>query len=315
MAGRGTRRAGWARIVMGSLRRWVVRRLAVLTAVLAVLAAGLLGGCSAGSGVDAMSADGDDAGGGVAAPEETAGGDTGARRAAVQTRQVIATGRVTLAAEDLDATRADVQDLLARFGGYVAEEDTRHDDAGATERSTLRLRVPSQHFDRVMAAFEDVATLVDSGRSTVDVTTEVIDVDARIRTQEVSLRRLRGFLGKAADVEAMIRLESEIAEREADLASLRAQQEHLEDQTSLATVTVTLVPTAAAEPGPLDEAGFLTGLRTGWDALTGAFVVGATALGVVLPFSLVAGLVVVPLWWGVRSHRRRTPALEPGPTE
>jgi hypothetical protein len=145
----------------------------------------------------------------------------------------------------------------------------------------------------------------------VDVTDEVIDVESRIRTQEVSLDRLRGFLGEATDVNAMIRLEGEIARREADLASLRGQQEYLEDQTSLATIMLTMTrdhPDAPPDVDPLDGAGFLSGLRGGWEALVSALVVGATVVGAVLPFAVVLGLLGVPVWLWVRRRRPVAPS-------
>ena len=232
----------------------------------------------------------------------------GAGRVGVQTRAVISTGRVDLESADLVEARSQVERLLGRFGGYVGREETASDDDGRTSRSTLQLRVPSQHFDTVMGSFAELGKVLSTKRESEDVTTEVIDVDSRIRTQEVSLGRLRKFLARATKVTDMIRIESEIARREADLASLRAQQEFLADQTSLATITLTMaLPPEKAEEDedPLEDAGFLTGLRNGWDALTDVAVVGATAAGALLPFAVVLGLLLVPLVVWLRSGRRR----------
>jgi hypothetical protein len=177
--------------------------------------------------------------------------------------------------------------------------------------------VPSQHFDTVMASFGEFATVIDAGRKAEDVTTEVIDVESRIRTQEISLERLRAFLGRATRVTDMIRLESEIARREADLASLRSQQEFLADQTSLATITVqmALPPEKVKDKDdPLEDAGFLTGLRNGWDALTDVTAVAATVAGAVLPFLGVLLVILVPMGLWLRTgRRRRGPVTAPPP--
>jgi hypothetical protein len=113
----------------------------------------------------------------------------------------------------------------------------------------------------------------------------------------------------------MIRLESEIARREADLASLRAQQDYLSDQTSLATISVTMTTPEAAPKGkddPLEDAGFLAGLDGGWNALLDALVVVATVLGAVLPFGVVLAVLGVPfLVWLRTARRRRTAAAPP----
>lgn len=282
-----------------------------------------LAGCAAGGGSDGSSSSSNSGERALAAPAPLGQADGKAQRSggiagkparpAIQTRAVISTGDVRVEAQDLGKARDELDRLLGRFGGYVSDEQTTNDKHGQTSRSVLKIRVPSQYFDQLMAAFDDFSTVLDTDRQAVDVTTEVIDVDARIRTAEVSLQRLRGFLGKATDVNEIIRLESEISSREADLSSLRQQQKYLDDQTSLATITVTMTrPAAASKPEPIDHAGFLTGLAKGWDALVGAFVVAATVVGALTPFAVLAALVGVPVALWMRSRgRRRTPAVPP----
>jgi len=245
------------------------------------------------------------------------GGVTGgeartAGRTAPLAREVIMTGEATLQAEDVAGLRDDVGRLVDRFGGYVSTERSFDDEKGRLVEDRLVLRVPSSRFDQLMAEFEEVATVLDAKTDSDDVTTEVIDVDSRVRTAEVSLDRLRSFLRRSNDVNALIRLESEMAEREADLASLRAQQDYLEDQTSLATLRLTLQRPPDGEPGDdPGDGGFLAGLAGGWDALQGSLLLAATVLGAVLPFALVGALVGVPVLLALRSSRRRRPAAAP----
>jgi hypothetical protein len=284
--------------------------------------AALLVGCSGGGDSEAASDAGGDASGSTmdaAASMQREAADSGrpgaaprtAGRTAVQTRAVISTGRVELVEDDLEEARDELDRMLGRYGGHVAKEQTSKDDDGQADHSELELRVPSRHFAALMDDLEGLGKVTDRGRKAVDVTTEVIDVDSRIRTQEVSLDRLRGFLGEATDVNAMIRLESEIARREADLASLRAQQDYLADQTSLATISLTMTrdhADRAPDDDPLDDAGFVTGLRNGWEALVSVLVVGATVVGAVLPFALVLAVLGLPLWLllSARSARARS---------
>ena len=294
--------------------------------VLVLLVMTVLGACSGGGDTESASSDG-----GQVTSEQlgSSGGDRvdalkdGAEerggvagRVPVQARSVISTGKVQLEAEDLLDARDEIDRLLGRYGGYVAREETHSDENGRTSSSTLQLRVPSQHFDIVMSSFGEFATVIDSGREAEDVTTEVIDVESRIRTQEISLERLRKFLARATKVTDMIRIESEIARREADLASLRAQSDYLADQTSLATISVrmALPPEKAEEDDPLEDAGFLTGLENGWHALVDVAIVGATVLGATLPFLAVLALVLVPLvLWTRAGRRRRQPVSAPPP--
>ena len=303
-------------------RRGAVPALSLLFALLVAL---LVTACSSGGG---LGTGGDDSGGGGESLEAEGGdGDAGLRglggqegrkptadlaaRVGPLTRQVIRTGEVTLQAEDVAGLREEVDRLVQRYGGYVSSERSFTDDEGRLVEDRLVLRVPSARYDRVMSDFAEVATVLAPSHETDDVTTEVIDVDSRVRTAEVSLDRLRSFLRRSTDVDAMIRLESEMAEREADLASLRAQQDYLEDQTSLATISVTLQRPPEDEPAEASGDGFLAGLAGGWAALKEVLVVTATVLGALIPFALVAAILGVPLLLALRSARRRRP-VTPG---
>lgn len=295
----------------------------VLLALLGVGLAAGLAGCSGGpggSGAGATSA-GDAAeaaapaaaggsvareGGGPPAPAP----DRAAGRVAVETRAVIEKGQIELVGKDLTELRADVQRLLDGFDGYVAEEETSNGDDGDVDHSRLVVRVPSPAFDEAMTAFGDLGRLESTQRQARDVTTEVIDVQARVRAQEKSLRRLENILTEARDLGDVIRLESEIADRQAALDSLKAQQAYLADQTTLATITLYLSAPERVAPAPgTDDAGFLTGLAAGWRAMT-TFLAGvATTIGAVLPFAVLLGVLALPVWlaWRGLRARRRTP--------
>jgi hypothetical protein len=162
-------------------------------------------------------------------------------------------------------------------------------------------------FDTTKNALERLGTTRSSSQSTKDVTTQVIDVAERVQTLQNSLNRLQRFQRTARDVSDLIRYEQEITDRTSELQSLKAQQAYLADQTSMATITVSLAPTPrhVAPHGALDDAGFLTGLKGGWQALVGFVVVALTVLGAVLPFALVLLVLGVPTWVAVRALLRR----------
>jgi hypothetical protein len=322
-----------ARSVSGRRATRVVGLPGVLVGVFVGVLA-LLAGCS--SGADSASVDMPEAAGGgdhagiverglADGDEATAdtGGEAGlssgaANRPAVQTRAVIRRGEVALVTREVNRARTEIDDLLASLGGYLASEDTFNDRSGRPERSVLVMRVPEPAFDEAMRALAGIGRTERTDRRSKDVTTEVIDVDTRVATQEASLARLQRFLRQASDVDDMIRLESEIATRQATLESLKAQQKYLADQTSMSTITVRLrTPAAPPPPEPAQEAGFVVGLANGWSALTAVLVAGATVAGVLLPFLVALALVGVPVWLLVRAVARRrgqaAPVVPPTP--
>jgi len=269
-----------------------------------------LAGCSGGGGDATSAGDGSGAGGADAgarsATGEAAAAGGGAKRTTVRDRAVVSKGQLSLHSQDVAGLRADVQRLLDGFDGVLAEEESSSDVDGRTQHSRLVVRVPSGSFDEAMAAFEDLGRLESTSRQSEDVTTEVIDVDARVRAQEKALTRLESLLTRAEDLGDVIRLEDEITERRAALESLLAQQAYLADQTSLATITLYLTSVDGDLPrGDDRNAGFLVGLEGGWNALKTVTLGLATAAGALLPFSVVLLVLGPPTWLVVRGMLRR----------
>lgn len=295
-----------------SARRFRRLAAAVLLAGFVAVAAGCSGGSNEASSGDAQTvADGQeggdfagsDADGGKTAPEAP----NGANRTTVQARSVIRTGQVALTGKNLDKTRDEVDQLLFAMGGSIDNEQTTHDDDGGIERSTLVLRVPVATFEATMKALEKLGKVKTSDSTSKDVTTEVIDVNERVETLQTSLDRLQRFQSQSENIDDLIRFEDQITTRESELRSLEAQQAHLLDQTAMSTITLYLsVPDKyVAPPGALDDAGFLAGLKGGWNALLDFVVVGLTVAGAALPFAIAFALVGVPTWLLVRTSADR----------
>jgi hypothetical protein len=271
---------------------------------------------AAGVSADGGSTDGGSTDSGGRAGPRTAGV---ANRTLLRDRAVVMTGRVALSSTDLEKVRADVDDLMAALGGSVESEQTSNDRHGRTERSTLVLRVPVDRFTPAKKALARMGRLKTSDVSAKDVTTEVIDVDERVQTLQASLDDLQRFQRKATDVKDLLDFEDKIAARQAELQSLEAQQAYLADQTSMSTITLylSLPDKYVPPPDALKDAGFLAGLRTGWNALLDVAVVGLTVLGALLPFGLTGLLLGVPAWVAVRTllRRRRAPRPPAAATE
>jgi len=225
---------------------------------------------------------------------------------------LIRTGAVALRSDDVGQTRYDVQVLVDEHGGQVGDDKTETDKSGEPLRSRMVLRVPADDFDEVMESLARLATLASTTTSSEDVTTQLIDVEARIKVQRASVQRVRQLLTRAESIRDIMAIEAEIAQRQAELDSLGQQQAYLADQTSMATLKVNIErkpdPT---KPSAEDDSGFLAGLGAGWDGLRTTVVAVATVVGALLPFAAVALLLGVPVWLLARRMRRTPVASAP----
>jgi hypothetical protein len=232
----------------------------------------------------------------------------------VTERAIIASGTISLASKDVGETRREVQRIVDAQGGNVTDENTETDDEGDTSYARLVIRVPSSKFSASMEALEKAGSLRSSNRGSDDVTTQVIDTGVRVRAQEASLKRVELLLAEAKTLKDVIWIESQLTTRQAELDSLKSQQSWLKDQTSMSTITVDISSdfgVVQEEPDDETPAGFMAGLKGGMKAMGAMLAALATILGALLPFSLVALVLGLPVWLVVR--RRRTPAVPETP--
>ncbi len=210
---------------------------------------------------------------------------------------LISTGTVSLLATDVADARFDVQKVADRYRGQVTDSETRTDEDGEVRQARLVLRVPSDEFTEAMDELEKVADLESSTSTSEDVTAHVVDTRVRIRVQRASIARIEELLQRAGSIRDIVAVEQQLTQRQERLNSLLRQQAYLADQTSMSTITVHVERADAASTGPApDEAGFLAGLRAGWDGLMTVLVGLATVTGALLPFAALALLLGVPGW-------------------
>ena len=253
----------------------------------------------------------DAAAGGVAEVASQSGSKDASGGTAVEQQKVISTGNVQLRSDDVGQAIFDVRKVVDVHGGTISEDDTETDKEGDAFRSRMVLRIPTAEFDDAMSELEQVAALVSSKRETADVTTQVLDIDVRVEAQQRSIDRIQVLFDHATSIKDIVSVEGELSRRQADLASLQAQQRYLADQTSMSTITLAVERTPkATKPKPKDddEAGFLSGLSDGWGALK-TFLVGvATVAGALLPWLVLMLVLAIPGWPLFRRLRRREPA-------
>jgi hypothetical protein len=313
------------------------RAVPALASVLAVLA--LVAGCASGgdgnsSSSSASNGSTSDVGAtarrapaepaGLAAADGSAGGTaadrggTAADRATdagaddVVQRSVIAKGSLELSTGSVDEVRRRARTVVTTAGGVIAEEQTDSDRHGRARTVDLVLRVPVARFDHVLDALAGLGRLEHRSQSAEDVTTQVIDVGARVRAQRASVASIERLYARATTIGEVMSIEAQLAKRQAALDSLERQQKYLADQTALGTIQLTITRTPGTKP-PVATAGghgFVGGLEAGWHALTTVGRGLAVVLGAVLPWLLLLGAVAVP----VRFLRRRR-SIPAGPSE
>jgi hypothetical protein len=228
-------------------------------------------------------------------------------------RQIVRTGYVSMRVEDVTKSAFDVHALVSKRNGLISSEDTQ--SSGGSTYANITAQIPAADLDAFIADVSALGTVDSINVTAADVTSQVVDLDARIKALQASVNRMTTLMAQATRIEDLLAIETQISQRQAELDSLTAQRTYLGDQVAMSTITVSLSP--QTQIADVDAPGFLSGLESGWAALVSIVTVGITALGFFLPFLLILVLVAIPVTIvavrQVRRHGRNATAAQAQP--
>ncbi len=188
--------------------------------------------------------------------------------------------------------------------------DSSPDDAGsetlAPTQAWLTLRVPESRFEAAMTRFTELGDVQRVGTSSEDVTSQYVDLKARLRHHRAVERRLLRFLAASTTIREMLVVQDRLDEVQLTIEQLEAQLKSLREVTTYSTVTLQLTERGTQQAGQIDPSDSFGAVF--WQSLTtlgrGARLV-ALALTAALPFLVVFGALGAGSWYLARWLRRR----------
>jgi hypothetical protein len=222
---------------------------------------------------------------------------------------------ISITVGDVDAAAAKVRAIAASAKGMVTAEaiSSEPDDPALGGFSTITISVPTAELDATLDRLAEIGEVHSRNASTDDVTAQYVDTESRVKTMQASVDRVRALMTQATKLGDVVALEAELSRRQADLEATQSQLAALEDSVALSPVDVQLSTDEQVLEEAEDDTGFLAGLQAGWTAFTGSVTVLLTLVGAILPFAVVAALVLVPVLVWLRRRTGRGPVQQPVP--
>jgi Ca-activated chloride channel family protein len=213
-------------------------------------------------------------------------------------RDIITTGSLQMVVTEPAQVADRLVSAVTDAGGRV---DSRSERSGSSSPTVdLVLRIPADKLDGVLADAKKLGTVESMSIGHSDVTSQRVDLDARIEALQTSVNRLLQLMGRAGNVADLLAAESSLTQRQAELDSLRAQRATLGDQVSYATINVNI----STKP-TVTQGGFLGALGRGWQSLLSAVHGVVMGVGFLIPWiPVLAVLLVVVLVVRRRCFRR-----------
>jgi hypothetical protein len=212
--------------------------------------------------------------------------------------------------------------LSDRHGGQIYERTINiADDRSSTASFVIKL--PPKEVEAAIAELDAIGARRTVSQGTEDVTSQVVDINARLDTAQASLDRVRKLLEAATDLGQVLSLESQLTERETLVEQYQAMKRAIDERVSLATLRIhlSLSPEPVAKTvAPAKHSSSLSigkSFKSGWHGFVMALAAILIFVGYTAPFlvmAAIAALVLIPITRRrMRAQRNRSVVPPPPP--
>jgi len=214
--------------------------------------------------------------------------------------KVIKNGQVKMETErgGYAKIRQDAAALVSASGGYIQDEHSSRDDQGLVHAS-LTLRVPAEAFDRTMTEISALGEIISSQVNTSDVSSEYVDLEARLRHLQAEEAFYLSLIGQAKTVQEMVTIREHLSSTQLEKEQVQGRMDFLDRQVAYSTLTVSV-----DEVGPGEEGGFWNSVGRAFRAFARGMRALALALFYALPWLVLVALVALLACYLVRGRKK-----------
>jgi hypothetical protein len=154
-------------------------------------------------------------------------------------RMMAYTAGFTLTVKQQNKALDDLKELAESFGGYLISRS----------RGILEVKIPVGRADDFMKKSGDHGKMSDLRISAEDLTDTITDLDVRLENLRKLRTRLTELLGKAKNVDEMIKVERELNRITTEIERLTAQLQNNKNRVDTVTFTISVIEERGAFPG------------------------------------------------------------------
>ncbi len=220
--------------------------------------------------------------------------------------KIIYTANLSIESKDYDASRDALNAALSDADGYM-ESSNESTYTGSSRSLSLTLRVPQDNYESFLSAAAEAGNVVNKSEQADDVTSQYLDVEARVNNLVAQRTRLQELQAGAENLSDLLEIESSLSDVQYQLESYQSQLDWYNQQIECCTVYVTL--SEVKEYTPAEEnfgEQLASSFRNGWSGfISGMQQLVVCIIGVWPLLLLLAVLAVgILLWRRRRAHRK-----------
>lgn len=218
--------------------------------------------------------------------------------------QLVKQASLVLVLNDVDQAVTIAQTIVQQAQGDVLNLQDYRSPEGAAHQISLTVRVPQAQLETVLTALRPLGTVMQQSLTAEDVSTQMVDVEARLRNLRQSETALLKIMDRSGEISHVLEVARELSTVRESIERLTAQQQNLKRQVAYAQIQLTL-ESPVAEVLPLRPVGETLGNT--WQAATQsvrAFTMGGLKISLwLLAYSPYLGILAALVYGGYRFRR------------
>ncbi len=167
--------------------------------------------------------------------------DGGGAVGAVDDARIVRTGTIELQVQDVPRAVGVARDAIRGFGGYIGASNTFND--GDEPVAEITYRIPVDRWEDALAALRrlngQTTKVITEQTEAVEVTGQIVDLEARIRNLRASESALQAIAAQATKISDVLEVQAQLTEVRGQIEQLTAQLTDLGNRADFATLTAT----------------------------------------------------------------------------
>ena len=221
--------------------------------------------------------------------------------------KIIYTADLSIETKDYDQSLQQLNETLDDADGYMESSSEYTDSTDNTRTLSLTLRVPEEAYSAFLGAAENVlGSVIRKSESADDVTTQYMDIEARLDSLTAQRSRLQELQASADNLTDLLQIESSLSDVQYQIESYQSQLDWYAQQVDYCTVNITLDEVEILTTGTSFAARLADAAKNGWSN----FTAGAQAVVVFLMGAwpaIVIGAACGVVFYQVRHPRKKRP--------
>ena len=186
-----------------------------------------------------------------------------------------------------------IADAVA-LGGYVVRSATAPNSKGRIVSGSVTVAIPTAQMASLLNSLPSDFTASSINFASVDDTSDIVDLNARLTSAQAHLTALQGLLAKATSLDDITTLEQQIEDVETSIDTDQGQLTTLDQAVTYASATVRLTERGAVTVKAATGPSVSSGVSKGWNNLLAIAAVAVEVLVTAIP-----ALILLIIGWAV----------------